>query len=74
MYTRQIVLEVKNIKTKADAEKLVGKKVVWNDPEGKKKVKIEGKVSAPHGSKGRVRAIMEKGLPGQAVGTEVEIL
>jgi len=53
------------------AEKLVGKDVVWTSPAGKK---IRGKIAGAHGSKGLVRAIFEKGLPGQAVTTEVEIL
>ena len=34
---------------------------------------IKGKISGAHGGKGVVRAIFEKGLPGQAVTTEVEI-
>ncbi len=57
-------------KTRKDAENLVGKKVEWKSPAGKI---IKGKVSSPHGGKGLVRAIFEKGLPGQAVTTEVEV-
>jgi len=34
---------------------------------------ITGKVSSAHGNNGIVRAIFEKGLPGQAITTEVEI-
>ena len=54
------------------AEKFVGKEVIWTSP-GKDKKQIKGKVAAPHGNKGLVRAIFEKGLPGQAVATEVEV-
>ena len=42
---------------------MVGKEVVWKSPSGKE---IKGKVSDAHGNKGLVRAIFEKGLPGQA--------
>ena len=53
-----------------DAAKLVGKIVEWKSPAGKI---IKGKVSAPHGNKGLVRAIFERGLPGQAVTQGVEV-
>jgi len=35
--------------------------------------KITGKISSAHGGNGVVRAIFEKGLPGQAIGTDVEV-
>ncbi len=54
------------------ASKLVGKKVSWKNPEGKGKV-INGKVAAAHGGKGVIRVIFEKGLPGQAITTKVDI-
>ena len=57
-------------KNRKDAEKSVGKNVVWVSPAGKI---IKGKISGPHGNKGLVRAIFEIGLPGQAVTTEVEM-
>jgi len=57
-------------KNRQDAEKFVGKEVFWKSPAGKI---IKGKISAAHGNKGLVRAIFEKGLPGQAITTEVEV-
>ena len=51
-------------------KEFVGKEVVWKSPAGKE---IKGKVSGVHGNKGVVRVIFEKGLPGQAIATEVEI-
>ena len=57
-------------KTRADAEKLKGKAVYWKSPAGKI---IKGKIAAAHGNKGLVRAIFEKGLPGQAITTGVEV-
>lgn len=67
---RHFLIEVDGIKSREDAEKLTGKIVVWKSPAGKE---ISGKVSGAHGNKGAVRAIFEKGLPGQAVTTEVKI-
>lgn len=52
------------------AEKFVGKNVEWKSDAGKI---IKGKISSAHGNKGLVRAIFEKGLPGQAITTEVEV-
>ena len=57
-------------KDRGGAEKFVGKEVEWKSSAGKM---IKGKVAAPHGNNGLVRAIFEKGLPGQAVGTDVEV-
>ncbi len=65
-----LVLNVEGIDSKEKAEKLVGKTVVWTSPAGKE---IKGKISAAHGNKGAVRAIFEKGMPGQAVGSEVVV-
>jgi len=67
---RHFLIEIKGISNKKDAEKFVGKEVEWKSPAGKK---IKGKISATHGNKGVVRAIFERGLPGQAVTTNVEI-
>ena len=57
-------------KTKKDAETLVGKEVAWKSSAGKI---IKGKISSTHGNKGMVRAIFERGLPGQSINTEIEI-
>jgi large subunit ribosomal protein L35Ae len=59
-----------NCKNKEEAKKLAGKTVIWKSPAGKI---IEGKISSSHGNKGLVRAIFERGLPGQAMNTDVEI-
>jgi len=67
---RHFIIEVEGSKSREDAEKFVGKEVSWKSPAGKV---INGKISGAHGNKGVVRAIFEKGLPGQAITTEVEI-
>jgi len=70
IHERHFLIEVEGSKSRKDAEKFVGKEVVWKSPAGKI---IKGKISSAHGNKGVVRAIFEKGLPGQAVTTDVEV-
>ncbi|MFC1682535.1 50S ribosomal protein L35ae [Nanoarchaeota archaeon] len=70
VHERHFLIEIPKVESRKDAEKLVGKEVEWKSPAGKI---IRGKVSAAHGNKGVVRAIFEKGLPGQAVTQEVEL-
>jgi large subunit ribosomal protein L35Ae len=53
-----------------EAKKLIGQELSWKSPSGKI---IKGKISSPHGNKGLVRAIFERGLPGQAITTDVEL-
>jgi large subunit ribosomal protein L35Ae len=69
---RHFLIEIEGTKTREEASKLVGKTVTWTSP-GKLAKKITGKISSAHGNKGVVRAIFEKGLPGQAIGTEVQL-
>ena len=70
IHERHFLVEIPKVENRKDAEKLIGKEVVWKSPAGKI---IKGKVSGAHGNKGVVRAIFEKGLPGQAITTKVEI-
>jgi len=55
---------------KENAEKLMGKTVIWKTSAGKE---IKGKVTFPHGGKGAVRVLFEKGMPGQSLGTKISI-
>lgn len=69
---KHMIILPKGSSSKEDAVKFEGKKVIWTSPSGKK---LEGVLTKPHGGKGAVRArFPEKGLPGQALGTKVEIL
>ena len=68
--TRQVILKVEGITTKEKTKDVIGKQMVWKSPSGKE---IKGKVSNYHGNSGNVRAILERGVPGQAIGDEVEI-
>lgn len=70
IHKRHFLIEVEGVNNKEKAEKLKGKQVTWKSPAGKL---ICGEVSETHGNKGVIRAIFEKGLPGQAITTGVEI-
>lgn len=70
VHERHFLIEIDEVGTREEASKFVGKEVTWKSPAGKI---IKGKISSAHGNKGIVRAIFEKGLPGQAVTTKVEI-
>lgn len=66
----QMIVQSPDIKNKEEASKLVGKEVIWTTPTGKE---IKGQVSSTHGNTGSLRVIFEKGLPGQSLGTKVEV-
>ena len=65
-----IIIHISDDSNREKASELVGKTVVWKSTAGKE---ITGKIAAAHGNKGAVRAIFERGLPGQSAGTKVEI-
>jgi len=69
-YSNQMVIMPEGCENKEDASKLVGKKVYWTTPSGKH---IVGKIRKAHGRKGAVLVKFNKGLPGQALGGEVDI-
>ena len=69
-YSDQFIASVDGVDTSEKAKKLVGKQVVWTTPSGKT---IPGKIASTHGNSGKVRVMMEKGLPGQAVGTKLAV-
>ncbi len=70
--TRQVILTIPGVTSREEAEKLVGKTIVWTSP-GREKKEITGVISAPHGNNGAVRVRLERGLPGQALGGKVTI-
>ena len=69
---RHFLIEIPNTDTREKAQAFKGKEVFWKSP-GKEPTIIKGKIASAHGNSGVLRAIFEKGLPGQAIGTEVEI-
>jgi len=66
--TNEILIKFPGIDDEKIAAKLIGRKVAWETPKGRK---IKGKIVATHGRKGVLRARMEKGVPGQAIGTQI---
>jgi large subunit ribosomal protein L35Ae len=67
---KECILHFPNIESGSEAAPLIGRKVAW--PIGKHKVR--GKIVAFHGKNGLVRARFRKGVPGQALGSLVEII
>ena len=68
--TNHMIVYLDDVSSREKASGLVGKEVVWKSTKGKE---INGKVARPHGNKGAIRVIFEKGLPGQSLGTKVEV-
>ena len=66
----QMIVQVSGVNKRDDAEKLVGKKVVWKTSAGKQ---IAGQITALHGNSGALRVRFESGMPGQSIGTKVLI-
>jgi large subunit ribosomal protein L35Ae len=69
IHERHYLLDL-GLTSREEAKKMAGKTVTWKSTGGKI---ISGKISDAHGNKGLVRAIFERGLPGQAVTTDVEV-
>lgn len=67
---KECLLRFPDVKSPSEAGRLIGRKVAW--PVGKDK--IVGKIVGLHGKKGLVRVRFRKGVPGQAVGTLVEVV
>ncbi len=67
-YARQCLMRVIDMQP-SDAKQMVGMRVGWPADEPK----IYGKIVAIHGRKGVLRVKFKKGLPGQALGSHVEI-
>ena len=65
-----IIIKVSGIDEKEKASELRDKSVSWKSKGGKE---ISGKIIKEHGNSGAIRAIFERGLPGQAIGTKVKI-
>ena len=69
-HSRECILSFPTIKSSGEAARLIGRKVGW--PVGERK--IRGKITALHGKGGLVRATFGKGVPGEALGTHIEII
>ncbi len=65
-----MLIAAQGVDSRSKAEKLIGKELMWQSPAKKE---IRGRIASAHGSKGVLRAIFEKGMPGQSIGTRVSI-
>ena len=70
-YSNQMVIMLGSSHNREEASKLIGKKVEWKT---EAENKIIGKVSGAHGNSGCVLARFNKGLPGQSIGTKIELV
>lgn len=68
--SNECLIQFTNITSTAQAGQLIGKKVLWKN-ENKQFI---GKIIDFHGKKGTVRVKFKKALPGQAIGTSVELI
>ncbi len=72
VHQKHCIVVFPNIKTRKDANKLIGRTVLWNTPSGKE---LKGVITRAHGNNGAVRAHFKKaGVPGQALGKKVIII
>lgn len=68
--SKECIIRFTHITSVSEAGRLIGRKVAWKSG----KNKIIGKIVALHGKKGVVRARFRRGVPGQALGTTVELV
>ena len=67
--SNECLIEFENVTTASLASKLVGQKVTWTNGA----TKLVGKIRGPHGKNGMVRVRFVRGVPGQAIGSIVEL-
>jgi ribosomal protein L35AE/L33A len=67
--SKECLVEFPGITSASLAGKLVGQKVTWKSG----KTLLMGKVVGPHGKNGMVKVKFVHGVPGQAIGSLVEI-
>ena len=72
VHQKHCILIFSDIKTRKDANRLIGRTVIWKSSSGKE---LKGKITRAHGNSGAVRAHFKKaGVPGQALGTKIRII
>ena len=69
-FSRECLIQFAHVDSVAQAGHLIGQKVVWK---GENKNLI-GKIVGLHGKNGVVKVKFRKGVPGQALGTTVELV
>lgn len=69
-YGNQMVIAVEGVDSKEKATAMLGKSVTWKSNANKE---IKGTVTKEHGTKGALKVLFERGMPGQSVGAKVAI-
>lgn len=67
--SKECLIQFENTDSVALAGQLIGRKVIWK----KGNSRHAGRVVGLHGKKGMVRVRFTRGVPGQALGTTVEL-
>jgi ribosomal protein L35AE/L33A len=67
--SRECLIEFETVDSASLAGKLIGQKVTWTSGSNK----FVGKIMGAHGRNGMVRVKFMHGVPGQAIGTRVEL-
>jgi large subunit ribosomal protein L35Ae len=68
--SNECLIEFENVTSAGLASKLVGQKVTWTNGT----TKLIGKIRGAHGKNGMVRVRFVRGVPGQAIGSVVELI
>ena len=67
---KECLIKFEHVNSASLAGQLFNRKVVWKQGD----IKLIGRIRGPHGKKGVVKVKFRKGVPGQALGTTVELL
>ncbi len=67
---KECLIQFAHVTSVSHAGQLFNRKVLWKHGN----TKLIGKIAGTHGNNGVVRVKFKKGVPGQAIGTAVELL
>jgi len=67
---RECLIQFAHVNSASLACQLINRKVVWKQGN----IKLMGKIAGSHGKKGVIKVKFQKGVPGQALGTTVELV
>jgi len=67
---KECLIQFAHVNSASLACQLINRKVVWKQGD----IKLIGKIAGSHGKKGVVKVKFQKGVPGQALGTAVELV
>ena len=67
---KECLIQFAHVNSRSLAGQLFNRKVVWKQGD----IKLIGKIRGSHGKNGVVKVKFQKGVPGQALGTTVELI